>query len=273
GSRVKCSPAMRFMHRRDAPGADNMLLSAKQMSSSAAVAVQNVILRGLPPDAFARLRPHLRRVLLQRQQILQEAHRPIDGVSFIERGVAILLARTKRDGQIGVATIGRAGLAGVPAVLGTMRSPHRCLVQVPGEALQIGSKDLRRAIDESPLLRQLLMNYIQALLVQRSQTTLCNARHSLEGRLARWLLLSHDRLDGDTIPLTHDLFSMMLGVRRAGVTTALEQLALRGAVRKARGRVEILDRALIERISCECYQIIAKEHQRLIGVRHFEHEL
>jgi len=261
------------MHRRDAFGADNMALSGKQLSSSAAVAVQNFILRSLPPDAFARLRPHLRRVQLKRQQILQEAHRPIDGVSFIERGMAILLARTKRDGQIGVAIIGRGGLAGVPAMLGTMRSPHRCLVQVPGEALQIGSKDLRRAMDENPMLRQLLMNYIQALLVQSSQTTLCNARHSLEGRLARWLLLSRDRLDSDTVPLTHDLFSIMLGVRRAGVTTALERLALRGAVQKARGRVEIVDRALIERMSCECYQIIVKEHQRLIGGRLFEHAL
>src|SRR5262245_25710607 len=117
------------------------------------------MLRGLPPDAFARLRPDLLRVQIKRQQLLKAAHRLTDGVSFIEHGMAILLARTKRDGQIGVATIGRAGLAGVPVVLGTMRSPHRCLVQVPGEALQIGSKDLRRAMDESPLLRQLLMNY------------------------------------------------------------------------------------------------------------------
>jgi CRP-like cAMP-binding protein len=266
-------PAMGFTHRRDARGADNMHLGGKQVSSCAAVAVQNVVLRGLPPDAFARLRPHLRRVQLKRQQILQEAHRPIDGVSFIERGVAILLARTKRDGPVGVATIGRGGLAGVPVVLGTMRSPHRCLVQVPGEALQIGSKDLRRAMDENPLLRQLLMNYVQALLVQISQTALCNARHSLEQRLARWLLLSRDWLDSDTIPLTHDLFSTMLGVRRAGVTTALERLALRGAVRKARGRVEIVDRTLIERISCECYQTIANEYQRVIGARLFEHAL
>jgi CRP-like cAMP-binding protein len=236
-------------------------------------AVENRILRGLPPVVFARLQPHLQRIALRRGQVLQESHRSLEKVYFIERGMAVLLARTKRDGQVGVGIVGRGGLAGMPVVLGTMRSPLRCLVEVPGEALQIGAEDLRRAIDESPLLRRHLMNYVQALLVQNAQTALCNARHELEQRLTRWLLLTHDRLDGDTVPFTHDLLSMMLGVRRAGVTAALERLARSGAVRKTRGAVQILDRALVEQRTCECYRIIKKEHERLAEPGCFEHVL
>jgi CRP-like cAMP-binding protein len=227
------------------------------------IAAQNSVLSHLPAATLARLQPKLQHVQLKRHQVLQEAHRPIDRVYFLQRGMAVLSARTRRDGEVGVAIIGRLGLVGVPAVLGTMRSPQRCVMEIPGEALQIGSGDLRRAMDESPSLRQQLMNYVQALLIQNTQTALCNARHNLEERLARWLLLTQDRLDGDTIPLTHDLLAMMLGVRRAGITTALEQLERSGAVLRMRGAVEIADRAQLEQWTCECYRIIATEYQRL----------
>ena len=233
--------------------------------------VQNRILQSLPPDIFARLQPHLRRVQLKRGQILQESHRPTERVYFIERGMAVLLARTRQNGHVGVAIVGRQGLVGVPVVLGVMQSPHRCLAEVKGEALDIGANVFRRAIDESPALRQQLMNYVHALLVQESQTVLCNARHQLMERLTRLLLLAHDRLDGDIIPLTHDLLSMMLGVRRAGITTALERLQRSGAVRKARGAVEIVDRTLIEQRTCDCYRVIATEYQRLVDFPRFNH--
>ena len=233
--------------------------------------VQNRILQSLPPDIFARLQPHLRRVQLKRGQILQESHRPTERVYFIERGMAVLLARTRQNGHVGVAIIGRQGLVGIPVVLGVMQSPHRCVAEVKGEALDIGTNALRCAMDESPALRQQLMNYVHALLVQESQTVLCNARHQLMERLTRLLLLAHDRLDGDIIPLTHDLLSMMLGVRRAGITTALERLQRSGAVRKARGAVEIVDRTLIEQRTCDCYRVIATEYQRLVDFPRFDH--
>jgi len=226
--------------------------------------VDNSILSALPPSTLARLLPLLRPVELKHRQILQESHRPVERVYFIQRGMAVLFARTKRDGEVGVAMIGRAGVVGVPDVLGTMRSFHRCLMQVPGEALQIDAHDLRHAVDESPALRQQMMNFIQALVLQHSQTALCNARHRLDERLARWLLLAHDRLEDDTIPLTHDLLSMMLGVRRAGITTTLDRLERSGAVRKQRGAVRVVDRAAIERGTCECYRIIATEYERMM---------
>src|SRR5215510_1049259 len=233
--------------------------------------VRNCILQCLRPDILARLQPYLRRVPLKRGQILQEPHSPLERVYFIERGMAVLMARTKRDGQMGVGIIGRAGLVGVPVVLGIMRSPHHCVMEVEGEALQIGAEIFRRAMDGSSTLRQHLMNYVHALLVQQSQMVLCNARHPLMERLTRLLLLAHDRLDDDTIPLTHDLLSMMLGVRRAGITTALDRLERYGAVQKTRGALQIVDRTRLERSTCECYRIIAREYQRLIDFSRFEH--
>jgi CRP-like cAMP-binding protein len=235
--------------------------------------VRNCILQSLRPDILAGLQPYLRRVRLKRGQMLQEPHRPLDRVYFIERGMAVLMARTKRDAQVGVGIIGRAGLVGVPVVLGIMRSPHHCVMEVEGEALQIGAETFRLAMDGSSTLRQQLMNYVHALLVQQSQTVLCNARHQLMERLTRLLLLAHDRLDDDTIPLTHDLLSMMLGVRRAGITTALDRLERSGAVRKTRGALEIVDRARLEQTTCECYRIIAAEHQRVIEFRPWEEML
>jgi CRP-like cAMP-binding protein len=227
------------------------------------IAAHNSVLSRLPAATLARLHPKVRQVQLRRHDILQEAHRSIDRVYFLQQGLAVLSARTRRDGEVGAAIVGRLGVVGVPVVLGTARSSHRCVMEVPGEALQIGSDDLRRAMDESPLLRQQLLSYVQALLVQSSQTALCNARHSLEERLARWLLLTQDLLDGDIIPLTHDVLAMMLGVRRAGITTALEQLERNGAVRRKRGAVEIVGRTHLEQWACECYRIIATEYQRL----------
>lgn len=227
--------------------------------------VQNHILAHLPASAFNLLQPCLRRVPLRRHAILQEPHRPVRDVFFIEAGVANILAYSKRDGQVEVGLVGRFGFVGVPVVLGRPRSIHRCVVEAAGEALQIAADDLGRSMDADPALRQQLMSYVHALLIQNSQTVLCNALHEIEERLARWLLLARDRLDDDVIPLTHELFSMMLGVRRNETTTALTKLESAGAVRRRRGAVQIEDRALLEQRSCECYRIIAAEYRRLLG--------
>jgi len=248
------------------------------------LSVQNRLLRSMPAAAFTLIRSHLKRVQLKAREILQERNKPIPYVYFVERGVASIFARTSRDGPVEVAMIGRLGLVGVPVVLGTMRSPNRCLVMVPGEALQISSGDLKDAIDSSSELRQHLMNYVQALLVQNSQTVLCNVRHELCERLCRWLLLACDRLDDNMIPVTHDLLSMTLGVRRAGVTAALAKLAAIGAVRRSRGAIEIMDRDVVEQLACECYRIVSAEHKRLMiqpsanawtgnRIRHFDSPL
>lgn len=231
--------------------------------------MHNRLLASLSAETFNRIRPYLQRVPLRRRQIIQERNRPLEHVHFIEQGVASLFARTSRDGPVAVAMIGRLGIVGIPVVLGTMRSPNRCVVQVPGEALRISSHDLRWMIDTYPELRQQLMNYVQALLVQNSQSVLCNIRHELRKRLCRWLLLACDRLDDRKIPVTHDVLSMTLGVRRAGVTTALAELERTGALRRSRGAIELTDRGILERRTCECYRIISREYSRLTACGRF----
>jgi CRP-like cAMP-binding protein len=235
--------------------------------------VQNRILASMAPELFARLRPHLQQIALRRGAILQEHNRPIEHIFFIERGVASLFARTQRDGPVEVAMVGRLGFVGVAAVLGTMRSPIRCLMEVPGEALRISRSELQRVMDDTPSLRRHLLAYIHALLVQNTQTALCNVRHALEERLCRWLLLASDRLDEPIIPITHDQLSMILGVRRAGVTVALSKLEADDAVIKTRGAIEIADRAVLERKTCECYRIVASEYKRITSLDAFRHDI
>ena len=175
--------------------------------------VKNRILAGLDQASFGQLAPYLDLVHLPRRAILQDHSCPIEHVYFVESGVASLYARTRTDGPVEIAVVGRFGLVGVSAVLRSTRSPHRCLMQAPGQALRISVSDLRNAMDSSPTLRQQLLRYVNALLAQNSQAALCNGRHDLDKRLCRWLLLAADRLDGPIIPVTHD----MLEIGRAHV--------------------------------------------------------
>src|SRR5215467_14393618 len=227
--------------------------------------VRNRVLASLNPASFRRLAPHLTRVLLPRRSVLQDHYRRIEHVHFIERGVGSLYARTRADGPVEVAMVGPFGFVGVAAILGNTRSPHRCLMQVEGEALRIGVPDLLDAMHASPAIRHHLLAYVHALLVQNAQTALCNGRHDVEQRLCRWLLLAADRLDDTVIPITHDMLSMNLGVRRAGVTRLLGQLQRSGAIAIGRASCEIVDRAALEGRACECYGIIATEYRHLNG--------
>ena len=237
------------------------------------VRIQNRLLAGLAPASFERLRPFLQPVALKRRAILQDYHHPIEHIYFIERGVASLLARTQRDGPVEIAMVGPLGFVGVAGVLGIQRSPNRCLMSVPGYALRIAVPDLRRAAHKYPDIQQQLFSYIHALLVQNTQTTLCSARHSLEERLSRWLLLAADRLDDRVIPVTHDMLSVILGVRRASITTTLAELEQSGGLIRQRGGIELRDHAALERRTCECYQIIVSEYGYLNRSGLHEHRI
>jgi CRP-like cAMP-binding protein len=241
------------------------------VTTSPSILVQNRILASMLPELFNRVRPHLQHVALRRRAILQEHNRLIEHVYFIERGVASLFARTQRDGPVEVAIIGRLGFVGVGAVLGTMHSPNRCVMEVPGEALRIASRDLNRLLEEVPLVREHLLTYVHALLIQNTQTALCNIRHELEERLCRWLLLASDRLDEKVIPLTHDQLAIILGVRGAGITTTLANLEDSGALTKRRGAVEINDRLPLEARTCECYRIIASAYKNMMSCGSYHH--
>ena len=249
---------------------DNALSGANRDQT---VRVQNRLLAGLAPPSFERLRPFLQPVALKRRAVLQDYHYPIEYIYFIERGVASMLMRTQRDGPVEISMVGRLGFVGVAAVLGIQRSPNRCLMLVPGYGLRIAISDLQRVAHRYPDVEQQLFNYIHALLVQNAQTNLCSARHSLEERLSRWLLLAVDRLDDHIIPVTHDMLSVILGVRRASITTTLAELEETGGLVRQRGGINVCDRAALERRTCECYQIIASEYGYLNRSGLHEHRI
>jgi len=235
--------------------------------------VRNRVLASLNPSSFRRLAPHLAPVALERRAVLQDHFHRIEHVYFIERGVASLYARTRADGPVEVAMVGPFGFVGAAAILGNTRSPHRCLMHVPGAALRIGVTELLDAMDASPTIRHHLLAYVHALLVQNAQVALCNGRHDVEQRLCRWLLLAADRLDGTVIPITHDMLSMNLGVRRAGVTSLLGLLQKSGVLAMGRASCEIVDRAALEARACECFAIISAEFRHLNERGCHEHEL
>ncbi|WP_230530886.1 Crp/Fnr family transcriptional regulator [Microvirga roseola] len=226
--------------------------------------IRNGILQALPAEALDELAPYMQRVPLKRRQVLHERNLPVTHAYFIERGLASLLARAGDQCMLEVGTLGCQDFAGMPVVLGTSRTPHRCVVQVSGEALRIAADDLHQAMNDVPALRQLLLGYVQASTVQSAQLVVCNTRHTLRQRLARWLLFAHDRVEGNEIALTHQFLGRALGVRRAGVTTAMGRLEEAGLLHRGRGRIVILDRAGLEAEACECYRAIRSEHGRIV---------
>jgi CRP-like cAMP-binding protein len=156
-------------------------------------------------------------------------------------------------------------MSGLAILNGTDRSPHHTFMQVPGQAIRIEADDLRTALDTSPSLRRLLLLYSQAQAVQISYTALANGRFTIDERLARWLLMCHDRIDGDAFPITHEFLALMLGIRRAGVTTALQALETSRVIKAGRGRIEILDRDELRAGAGDCYGAPEAEYERLIG--------
>jgi CRP-like cAMP-binding protein len=233
--------------------------------------VRNKLLASMVPHLFERMRPHLQLITLKQKAILQEHNRPIEHIYFLERGVASLFARTQSDGPVAISIVGPRGFIGVAAVLGKTRSPNRCVMEVPGQALRIAVQELDRIMKEMPELRLHLLAYVHALLIQNSQVALCNVRHELLERLCRWLLLAADRFEEKVIPLTHDQLAVTMGVRRAGITAALSTLETMGAIVKTRGAIEIADRAMLEHETCECYRIITSEYRYFTCAGTYQH--
>ena len=227
-------------------------------------AVVNKLLLGLGMAELRQLSGCLHRVVLRPRQILVEPNLPVRDVYFIENGLTSVISRSKQRRPMEVSMVGRWGLVGLPAVLGTGRSPFRCVVQVPGTALRMNAEDVQRTMREVPAFHQMLMNYVQARMVQQAQITVCNARHRIRQRVARWLLMGLDRLDGTEIPVTHDLLGRMLGIRRAGVTVVISEMETQGILQRGRGQIEIIDRDQLEAAACHCYDFIRREYERLI---------
>ena len=203
---------------------------------------KNWLLAAMSSNDLALLEPMLKPVALKTRQVLEPANKAIKHGYFITSGLASVIAIGKNSHRLEVGIIGRDGMTGLPVVLGNDRSPNETFIQVEGTGSRIAADDLRQAMRESASLSRVLLNFVNAFLIQTSRTALSNGTATLEERLARWLLMAQDRLGGERVPLTHEFLSLMLGVRRAGVTGALNQLDRKGVIRLSRGRIEIIDR-------------------------------
>ncbi len=226
---------------------------------------RNILLAALSPADLGLLRPHLEPVALALRKVLERPNRRIDAVYFPECGFASVVAIQSDEKEIEVGLIGREGMTGMPIVLGNHRSPHTTYIQAAGDGQCIRATELRKAMDAKDSIRGLFLKYVQAFVVQTAHTAICNARAKLDQRLARWILMAHDRLGVDTLPLTHEFLSLMLGVRRAGVTEAMQALEGRGLIRCARGQIVVRDRKGIERSAGGSYGVPEAEFRRLIG--------
>ena len=220
---------------------------------------RNLLLAGLPAGDFALLAPHLKEVVLDQGAVLQEQGDPVEQVYFPHDGIISLLAVMRQGDAIETATIGYEGAVGSFAGLGQRRSHTRAVVQVAGAATRIAASHFRKAVQDSDAICKIVIRYGEMLLIQVQQTAACNALHAVEARLSRWLLQARDRLDSNTIALTHEFLSQMLGVRRTTVTVVANVLQQAGLIRYHRGQIEIVDRPGLEARACECYDAIRRQ--------------
>ncbi len=214
---------------------------------------------------FAQLSPYLEPVPLPKHTILAMPDQPFEYAYFFESGIGSVVAASPERLETESGIYGRDGFSPVPLVMGADRAPYRTLVQVGGEGYRIPVARLVEAMEASPAMRNLLLRYAQALSVQTSFTALANAVHPVDERLARWLLMTHDRVDGDELTLTHEFLSLMLSVRRPSVTTALHVLEGNRLITAERGVITIRDRARLEEFAGNSYGRAEAEYERLIG--------
>jgi CRP-like cAMP-binding protein len=198
------------------------------------------------------LEPNLAPIELPVRKPLEGRKKRIEHIYFIESGLASVVANGAKNPGIEVGIIGREGMTGLAVVLGDDRAQHETYIQVAGKGLRISAAHIREAIDKSTTLHRVMLQYANAFLNQTTSTALANGRSKIEERLARWLLMAHDRLDGE-IPLTHEFLGLMLGTHRPGVTNAVNALRDDGLIAPRRGGITILDRKTLEKRSNGTY--------------------
>lgn len=226
--------------------------------------IRNRLLAAMSPQDFGRLEPKLQAVNLDVRAGLEKPNQSIEYVYFIETGLASEIAVNQDREKIEVAHVGPEGLVGKAVVLGLDLTLNETFMQVKGSALRMRAGELTKAMDERPSIRGLLLGYVHTCLIQFAHSALANGRYSIKERLARWLLTCHDRLGRDDLPLTHEFLSLMLGVRRSGVTQALHSLEIEEAIEVKRGQIVVSDRRKLERIAGGCYGMPEAEYERVV---------
>lgn len=227
----------------------------------------NRLLDALPLPDRNRVAALLERERGEHKRILYAPGARIEALYFPVDAVASILTTLTDGAGVEIATVGNEGMLGSPVVLGSDAMPSRefCQVQVPGELLRMDRSSFAEVLSQDDPFRQVIQLYVQALFTQIAQQVACNALHSVEERCCRWLLLTHDRVQKDSFPITHEFLAQMLGVRRASVTLAAGALQTAGLVSYRRGEMTIIDREGLEDVSCECYHVLRDEFDRLLG--------
>lgn len=224
---------------------------------------KNRILASLPKAEISRLVPFLSEVELPSGKTLMESNQEITSAYFLETGLASVVVAMANGNMVETGITGNDGLIGFPVLLGTRSTPMRTFMQIPGSGFKIKVQHLVEEFERSGTLYKKINRYVQAILVQTGQTAACNRLHDIAERLARWLLMCHDRMETNTFTITHEFLGHMLGTPRSTVTLAAGILHEAGLVEYSRGKVLVKDRKGLEKAACECYQTIRKEFDRL----------
>lgn len=225
----------------------------------------NQLLAALKADSMARLSPHLKSVYLPLGEVLYEPGLKMHHLCFPTDSIISLLYVTRDGASTEIAVVGNEGVLGVPLFTGGESTSSRAVVRSAGGAYALPGEILKEEFDRHGRLMEILLHYTQTLITQMAQTAVCNRHHHIDQQLCRWLLMSLDRLPGNSLQMTHELIANMLGVRREGVTETAGKLQKLGVITYRRGSIEVLDRAKLESLCCECYAVVKKETDRLLN--------
>jgi CRP-like cAMP-binding protein len=236
------------------------------MPSIDQASVQNRLLKSLSPEVFSLFVPHFEFIDLPVKHTLVEVDKNTTHVCFLENGLASVVATSTEDEAVEVGHIGREGMTGEHTVLTVDRTPTKTFLQVAGSGYLMPAEKLSSILLNSPGTLQTFLRYVHCNNLQLAHSALANARYSVYERLARWLLMVHDRVDGNDLPLTHEFLSLMLGVRRSGVTDQIHLLEGIHAIKATRANIKILDREKLREIADGCYGVPEREYERLIGL-------
>jgi CRP-like cAMP-binding protein len=224
----------------------------------------NQLMAALPDSEWLRWQPHLEQVSMPLGQVIYESGVTLSHVFFPTSAIISLLYVMENGASAEIAVVGNEGIVGISLFMGGESTPSRAVVQSAGEGFRLRAQLMKEEFNRGGPVLHLLLRYTQALITQMAQTAVCNRHHSLDQQLCRWLLLSLDRLQNNELVMTQELIANMLGVRREGVTEAALKLQQEGLIKYARGRITVLDRAGLEKRTCECYAVVKKEYDRLL---------
>lgn len=218
--------------------------------------LRNYVLTTIPDFEFNKLQPHLEFVELNYHQNLLASNNEVEYAYFLNRGMISLVVTTGDGRSVEVGVVGREGAVGTSLTVDLRKSPYRAVVQIPGNGVRVHADVIQRLNGSMPQFALMLNRYASVQGMQVAQLAACNRLHEIEQRLARWMLMCHDRVESDLLPMTHEFFAQMLGAGRPSVTLAAGALQKQGIIRYTRGKVTILNRQALENAACECYRVI-----------------